>query len=63
MHDENLPLFSNISIQHLQCLSVPGKAFSVLKTHSSVFKDVNGEREGHSETREEGQYTHVIAGG
>jgi hypothetical protein len=26
-----------------------------------VFKDVNGEREGHSETREEGQYTHAIA--
>jgi hypothetical protein len=48
--------------RHSQCLSVPGKAFSVLKTHSSVFKDVNGHQEGHSETREEGQYTKVTAG-
>ncbi|PNF28467.1 hypothetical protein B7P43_G15227 [Cryptotermes secundus] len=30
-----------------------GKAFSILKTHSSVFKDANGHQEGHSETREE----------
>ncbi|XP_067012583.2 uncharacterized protein [Anabrus simplex] len=30
-----------------------GKTFSVLKQHSSVYTDVNGQREGHSETREE----------
>jgi hypothetical protein len=41
--------------------SVPGKTISVLKTHSSVFTNVNGQREGHAETREQGQYRHVVA--
>jgi hypothetical protein len=53
---------SDVIPSQVHCFSVAGKAFSVLKTHTSVLKDVNGELEGHSETREEGQYTHVIAG-
>ncbi|XP_069689668.1 protein CIP2A homolog [Periplaneta americana] len=30
-----------------------GKTFSVLKSHSSVFTNINGQREGHAETREQ----------
>ena len=37
---------------------VSGKTLSVLKTHSSLFMDVNGQREGHAETNEQGN-THM----
>ena len=44
--------------------SVPGKTLSVLKTHSSIFTDVNGQREGHAETNEKGNtHTYVCAEG
>jgi hypothetical protein len=41
--------------------SVSGKTLSVLKTHSSIFMDVNGQREGHAETNEQGNtHTYVL---
>jgi hypothetical protein len=42
-------------------LSVSGKTLSVLKTHTSVFTDVNGRKEGHAETSEQGsRHTYVL---
>lgn len=41
--------------------SISGKTLSVLKTHSSIFTDVNGQREGHAETNEQGNiHTYVL---
>lgn len=40
---------------------VSGKKLSVLKTHTSLFTDINGQREGHAETNEQGnKHTYVL---